>query len=307
MCRADGPDAICRERGAPRSTTTSASLLAPADAGREADGVAVFFRIARNPDPSSKLGYLLWVPVPDGPLLLKAREAWPRTSKVYCHRADDWPEGDDLELVEEVAVRDCVWRGRAIDLVLDRYRESRSQFVFTRLKGGREGIFWQTARTVGGVRPGLRVPTRRASGAEALTVLKDTRERYGYRFANQQATVDPQQLPAGDYGVAVDGRVVAAVERKSLDDFAGSAVDASLSFVMAELAALDRAAVVVEGRYADLFTREHVQAGFLADLVAQLQVRYPNVPIVFCGTRKFAEEWTFRFLGAARAELAPDP
>jgi hypothetical protein len=115
------------------------------------------------------------------------------------------PGDADLELVEEVAVRDCAWRGRAIDLVLDRYRENRSQFVFTRLKGGREGIFWQTARTVGGVRPGLRVPTRRASGAEALTVLKDTRERYGYRFANQQAVVDAQQLPAGDYGVAVDG------------------------------------------------------------------------------------------------------
>jgi hypothetical protein len=268
--------------------------------------MSALFRIARNPDDRSKLPYLLWIPVPGEPLLLKSRETWPRTAKVYCHRADAWPAGDELDLVEEVAIRDCAWRGRAIDLVLDRYRENRSQFVFTKLKGGREGIFWQTARTVGGVRPGLRVPTRRASGAEALTVLKDSRERYGYRFANQQATVDVQPLPAGDYGVAIGGRVVAAVERKSLDDFAGSAIDASLSFAMAELASLDRAAVVVEGRYADLFTREHVQPGFLADLVAQLQVRYPNVPIVFCGSRKLAEEWTFRFLGAARAELTPD-
>jgi hypothetical protein len=259
------------------------------------------FRIARNPDPGSKLPYLLWVPVSGDPLVLKARETWPRTSKVYCHRAEEWPQ--EPEMIDEVLVRDCVRRGRAIDLVLDRQRDNRSQFVFTRLKGGREGIFWQTARTVGGVRPGLRVPTRRASGTEMLTVVKDSRERYGYRFANQQATVDVQPLPAGDYGLAIGGRIVAAVERKSLDDFATSAVDASLSFVMAELAALQRAAVVVEGRYADLLTREHVQPGFLADLVAQLQVRYPNVPIVFCGSRKFAEEWTFRFLGAARAEL----
>lgn len=266
--------------------------------------VAVMFRVARNPDPSSQLGYLLWVPVPNGPLLLKARETWPRTAKVYCHRADAWPDIGELELIEEIPVRTCAWRGRSIDLVLDRYRENRSQFVFTRLKGGREGIFWQTPKTVGGVRPGLRVPTRRASGAEVLTVLKDTRERYGYRFANQQAVVDAQQLPCGDYGVAIDGQVVAAVERKSLDDFATSAVDASLSFAMAELASLERAAVVVEGRYGDLFTREHGQPGFLADLVAQLQVRYPAVPIVFCGSRKLAEEWTFRFLGAARAELA---
>lgn len=46
----------------------------------------------------------------------------------------------------------------------------------------------------------------------------------------------------------------------------------------------------------------HVTPGFVLELVARLQVRYPSVPIVFCGTRKLAEEWTFRFLGAARAE-----
>lgn len=32
-----------------------------------------------------------------------------------------------------------------------------------------------------------------------------------------------------------------------------------------------------------------------------LQVRYPSVPIVFRDTRPLAEEWTFRFLGAALA------
>ena len=49
------------------------------------------FRVARNPEPGSKLPYLLPVPVPDGPLILKAREPWPRTSKVSCHREDSWP------------------------------------------------------------------------------------------------------------------------------------------------------------------------------------------------------------------------
>jgi hypothetical protein len=269
---------------------------------RKAVRMSVLFQVARNPDPDSKLPFLLRVPVDGGPLLLKAGDIWPRTAKVYCHRAEAWPA--DAEVVDEVPVRDCRQRGRAIDLVLDRYRDNRSQFVFTRLKGGREAIFWQTARTVSGIRPGLRVPTRRASGVEDLTILKDSRERYGYRFAGQQANIDVQPLPAGDYGIAIDGKVVAAVERKSLDDFASSAVDASLSFIMAELAALTHAAVVVEGPYADLFTRAHVQAGFLADLVAQLQVRYPNVPIVFCGSRKLAEEWTYRFLGAAHAELS---
>lgn len=75
--------------------------------------MAVTFCVARNPDPDSTLPYLLRVPVPGQPLVLRARQTWPRTSKVYCHDAGDrWH--DDLEVVEEVPIRDCAWRGRSI-------------------------------------------------------------------------------------------------------------------------------------------------------------------------------------------------
>lgn len=43
--------------------------------------------------------------------------------------------------------------------------------------------------------------------------------------------------------------------------------------------------------------------GFLPDLLARVQVRYPEIPIVFCEARPLAEEWTYRYLGAALAEL----
>ncbi|WP_276319851.1 hypothetical protein [Egibacter rhizosphaerae] len=42
----------------------------------------------------------------------------------------------------------------------------------------------------------------------------------------------------------------------------------------------------------------------MLDLLARLQVRYPTVPIVFADSRKMAEEWTYRFLAAAHAELS---
>lgn len=261
--------------------------------------MAATFRIARNPEPGSKLPYLLSIPVHGGPLVLKAKDTWPRTSSVFCHRSGEW--GDDLELVEELEVVACERRGRAIDLLVDRRRENRSQFVFT-TKQGRELIFWQSPRTVGGARPGVRIPSRRASGQDEFTIIVDTRERYPYRFAGQQALVARESLAAGDYGVLVDARCIASVERKSVADLAKSLVDGSLGFLAAELATLDHAAIVVEGRYSDLLELEHVAPGFVLDLVARLQVRYPRVPIVFCGTRKLAEEWTYRFLGAARAE-----
>jgi hypothetical protein len=37
----------------------------------------------------------------------------------------------------------------------------------------------------------------------------------------------------------------------------------------------------------------------VADGLAELQVRWPTVPITFCETRKLAEEWTYRYLAAA--------
>lgn len=265
--------------------------------------MGVTFRVAHNPDPDSTLPYLVRVPVPGSPLVLRAKEPWPRTKKVYCHDAGDgW--SDELELVEEVGVLDCVRRGRSIDLVLDRRQLNRSQFVFVTLRGGRPAIFWQSSRTVSSIRPGLRLPTRRAAGIADLAIVRDTRERYGYDFGDQQVDVTREALAIGDYGVRdATGTLVAAVERKSLEDLAGRLSDGTLAFAMAELAALPRAAVVVEGRYADLFALEHVTPGYVAEQLAHVQVRYPSVTVMFCGTRRFAQEWTYRWLGAAAREL----
>jgi hypothetical protein len=59
---------------------------------------------------------------------------------------------------------------------------------------------------------------------------------------------------------------------------------------------------VVEDAYSGIFKLAHTPGGFTADLLGALQVRYPAVPIVFCGTRPLAEEWTYRYLGAALAQ-----
>jgi hypothetical protein len=153
---------------------------------------------------------------PTGELVLKARDSWPRTAKVYCHRAERWPE--DPEIIEQVPIRSCQRRGVAIDLVLDRPRENRSQLVFTRIQGGREGIFWQSARTTRQARPGIRVPRRRAAELAQITIIVDTRERYPYKFTQQRATTERRALPAGDYGITDNDKLIAVVERKSLDD-----------------------------------------------------------------------------------------
>ena len=83
-----------------------------------------------------------------------------------------------------------------------------------------------------------------------------------------------------------DGRLVAAVERKSLPDLVGSVLDGTLKYQLTELAGLPRAAVVVEDRYSEIFTLAHARPGVVADGLAELQISFPNVAIVFCQTRK---------------------
>jgi hypothetical protein len=255
--------------------------------------------IARNPEAGSSLPYLLRVPLPRGDLVLKSREAWPRTAKVYCHRAEGWPA--DAEIVERLPLRSCTQRGPAIDLVLERARENRSQLVLTRARG-REVIFWQSPRTNRQARPQVTLPTRRASG-RVLDIIVDSRERYPYQFAHQQATTVRRALAVGDYAVELDGVVVAAVERKSLADLASSLLSGKLTYALAELSALPRAALVVEDRYSALFKLEHASPGQVADALAEAQARFAGVPVFFAETRPLAQEWTYRFLGASLTEV----
>ena len=276
-----------------------------AEVRREPYADEVNFLVAHNPDPDSRLPYLVRLPI-DGGLILKVRDTWPRTSRVYCARVDDgWPP--DAEIVEDISVTLCRRRGVAIDLVLDRPRENRSQFVFTTLPSGREGIFWQTRKVVTTARPGARIPGRRASGIPELVIVVDTRERYPYRFSKQQAATVRAALAAGDYAVrSASGMLVAVVERKSLADLAGGLNNGTVIFELAKLAEAPRAAMVVEDRYGNLLKHAYAPAGFLPDLLARIQVRYPEVAIVFLETRPLAEEWTFRYLGAALAEYEAD-
>ena len=252
------------------------------------------FRIARNPDPESRLPYLIWLPI-EGGVVLKARETWPRANRVFCAQdATAWDDAADL--LDDVPVLLCRRRGAAIDLVLDRPSLSRSQFVFTQARG-RPAIWWQTQKTAQAANPGARIPRGRAAGG--LTVAIDTREKYGWKFAGRSVAIVHRALPAGDYAAVSDETVVAVVERKTLENLATSLSDGGLAFQMQRLAEMPKAAIVVEGDYPDLFRTQPGRGSWLADMLGRLAYRYPEVPIVFAGSRRFAEEWAYRFLGAA--------
>src|SRR3954465_12189971 len=135
---------------------TSSASSQPALELAQARGLERRSVVARTPDPESSLPYLLRVPVGRG-MVLKAAEPWPVSTRVYCHPLEEPRDDLELEVLEEVGGRMCAWRGRAVDLVLDRSRHNRSQFVFTTAHG-RPAIFWQTRLAARRSRPTFRMP-----------------------------------------------------------------------------------------------------------------------------------------------------
>ncbi|GAA3345460.1 hypothetical protein GCM10020358_52630 [Amorphoplanes nipponensis] len=266
--------------------------------------------IARNPDPESRLPYLLRVPLGAG-LVFRTAGTWPRTNALYCYLVpeSEWPAAP--EIVEQVPVRSCVRRGAAIDLVLDRGRENRSQLVFTTARGC-EAVFWQSARTRKQARPNVRTPTARAAGIAELEIVVDSHEQYPYRFAGQQVRTVRRALPCGDYGLTLGGRLVAAVERKSMVDLVASLTGGKLRYALADLAALPRAALVVEDRYSQIFAQQRVRPAVVADGLAPFRAGVVAAwgPFVAgCGDDLGAElvDDPVVRVGAAVGALGPEP
>lgn len=118
------------------------------------------------------------------------------------------------------------------------------------------------------------VPTGRPAGL--VPPPRRRRPRHPHRFARQHATCERHALPAADHGVAIDDGMVAVVERRTVADLARRLVGGQLAHALAELATVDRAAVVVE-RSADLLLHHPHDttraARLLADQLAAVTAR----------------------------------
>ena len=121
------------------------------------------------------------------------------------------------------------------------------------------------------------MPTARASGIAELEILVDAHERYAYTV-RRPAGATPRAAALAVRGLrGAPGRPATsrsrAVERKSLPDLVSSLTSGRLRFALGELAALPRAAVVVEDRYSQVFAQDRVRPAVVADGLAELQVR----------------------------------
>ncbi len=239
-------------------------------------------------------------------LVLRTQDRWPAAGRhIFCLREDEPPSPNEmLEELERVDIIAFNERGRRISVVLDRKRYKRCDFLFLKKTyKGRPGesyeqIFWLTQRSIEQHRPAFKLVSRK--GDTEMVVRIHSNEKYPWRFPG--AVTERGTISAGDYALIDGYEMLAVVERKTLDNLlADFGIMPVLHQRLAELAAHDNHALVIEAPYADLLSPKkihHYNPSFCAKAIAELYALHPHLRIVFCANRKVANEWTRHFFAA---------
>ncbi len=237
-------------------------------------------------------------------LVFNVQARWPGPNrKIYCLKDNPCKEIDlpREDPIEQCMIKNIYWYGKKLNVLLDRKTKKRCWFLFLKKeyknKPGEiyDQIFWITQSSVMSRRPGAYIPKVRQP--RACEVIIDTRERYPYKFGYAQ--VERKNLPAGDYGLVKEGRLVAVAERKTLDNFKHeiSTYDV-FKAALRELASYPHKAIVFESPYSDFLDPKKIKpysANYVAEIIADLAVLFPEIQFVFCSNRKFAQEWVYRW------------
>ncbi len=241
---------------------------------------------------------------PDNFICLNTQERWPGPGKKNfcqflgtCHAADlplDKP-------IEECKIITLKRYGKRLVIVLDRKTKKRCWFVFikkeykTRPGNFYEQVFWITQSSEAVRRPGAYVPKVREN--VEIEIIIDKREHYPYKFG--YINTKRENLPVGDYALIKDGRIFAVAERKSLDNFLNQiATYDSFKAMLNELATYPYKALILESPYSDFLNPKKIspyRASYIADIISDITVCFPQIQIVFCDNRKFAQEWLLRW------------
>lgn len=246
-------------------------------------------------------------------LAVRAKSVWPGPGQnIFCLREQSFDPAEPVELIERVPVATFTRVGRKLSVVLDRSQRKRCEFLVVekpRAGGGtHEQVFFRTESGIRAHRSKSRVELRAAP--EALSIVIDSAERYPWRFPNEAVT--RRKMPVGDYGLLVDQRLLAVVERKSYDNLLGDvgAIQA-LHHQLADLASVPYCAFVIEAEYRDFLDPSRLAgrwpAAHMARVLGELSAMHPRLPIVFAGNRASANAWTHQYFRSVAGRQALSP
>lgn len=241
-------------------------------------------------------------------LRLWVQDKWPTDGrKIFCIREIPGADSENFQEIERVPVLVLNQYGKKLILILDRPINKRCEFLFLKKKyknkeGEYEVIFWMTQKSLEEKRPTVRLNTLRL---ENIEIIIDNREKYPYKFPG--SLVKRDRLPAGDYALVLENKIVAIVERKRFHDLVDKLTNiAELNLKLAELKPYQFKALVIESDYSDFLRPEKlriISGNFGAKLIGELFAYHPDIQIVFARNRKLANEWVVRYFAAINAIL----
>lgn len=264
-----------------------------------------WFVFANDDGGDQKFPYILGIEETTGQFLcLAAQEKWPATNKnIFCKRLGCFTE-QDLErftLVDASNIKSLEHYGKKLEIILDRKIRKRCWFITiereykTRSGEYYEQIFWITQSSARA--KGRRAYIPQGGKNESFDVVIDTRERYPWKFP--KCNVVKENLAVGDYGLKCDNQIIAVVERKTRENILHNMqFFESLRASLHELKTVPYRAMILECSYADLINPEknpYFSPSYIADVIAELYVLFPDIQIVFCDNRKIANEWAYRW------------
>lgn len=245
--------------------------------------------------------YQLYIEIePDSFLSLNVQERWPGPGKkIFCHplgicNFKDLPKEEPLEKNNIIIAKRY---GKRLIIVLDRKIRKRCWFVFIKKEYKKrpgefyEQVFWITQSSEAVRKSGAYVPKVREDSS--IEIIIDKRENYPYKFG--YIKTKRENLPVGDYALIKNGKIIAIAERKSIDNFLKQiATYDSFKATLNELATYPYKALILESPYSDFLNPKKIkpyQAPYIAKILSDLAVRFPQIQIIFCDNRKFAQEW----------------
>jgi len=256
-------------------------------------------------NPGSHFPYWLFIEEKPGVFLsLKVQERWPGPGKKIFCKVDGMVNVDSLpaeELVEECNIISQKRYGKKLTIILDRKIKKRCWFLFLKkeykTKPGEyyDQTFWITQASAVSEGRGVYLPKSRKR--DDFEVFIDAAERYSYRFG--KAKVERKKLPVGDYALSYNGDILAVAERKTLDNFLHEIATMEVfKAKLQEMSSFRYKVVVLESPYANFINPKklsYYSAPYVAEILADLMVQFPDVQFIFFGNRKTANEWLYRW------------
>jgi hypothetical protein len=237
-------------------------------------------------------------------LILKVQARWPGPGKkIFCISEGYLHQEkiEDTEPVEECNIILFKRFGKKLNLILDRKTKRRCWFIFlkkeykTRPGDYYEQIFWITQSAMKMRGAGAYIP--QGGKKERMEIIIDQRERYPYKFAN--ALTKRENLPVGDYALIKDKKIIAVAEKKTMDNFLHEIRGYDIfKSSLEELKQYKYKAVIFDSPYSDFINPKKnlfYRPSYIADILADLYVNFPEIQFMFFENRKLANEWLYRW------------